>query len=157
MDTQINRRTLGKIGYLKRLDLYGTEKPYQITVRPKYVQDSDAQKTNIVIDPQLVKITDISNRRGDFSTDIQGFELATFPSSLSSDELQDLDEIESRYYAEAKDFLMRRYNAHRVFIFDTTVCSVYSSSKIVSVTQYRFDARSQAATRTLPSSRINRF
>ncbi|KAI3557733.1 methyltransferase CmcJ [Colletotrichum abscissum] len=121
MDTQEDHETLGKIGYLKRLELYGTEKPYQITVRPKYVQDSDAQKTNIVIDPQVVKITDIINRRGEFSTDIQGFELATFPSSLSSDELQDLDEIESRYYAEAKEFLMRRYNAHRVLIFDTTI------------------------------------
>jgi hypothetical protein len=113
--------TSGRIRYLKRLELYKTEKPYEVTFPPLNVTQPGARRTNIALEYWPVEFKDLSTNRDGFSTDIQGFELDHFHTVLSATELQDLDTVQSKYHAEARSFLECKYGAKRVFIFDTTV------------------------------------
>ncbi|RYP03969.1 hypothetical protein DL765_010348 [Monosporascus sp. GIB2] len=113
--------TTGQIRYLDRLELYHREKPYEVTFLPVNVATPGARRSNFSLNYWEVKLHDFSTCRDAFSTDVQGFELDTFPTSLSTLELKDLTTVELRYHAEAMDYLRQKYGAWKVFIFDTTI------------------------------------
>ncbi|KAK0744937.1 hypothetical protein B0T21DRAFT_358699 [Apiosordaria backusii] len=113
--------TTGEIRYLERLELYKTEKPYEVTFAPIHATDPNARKTNLSKHTCLVELRDFSSDRDSFSTDVQGFELDRFQTSLSASELQDVGTIESRYHTEAEAYLKQKYGADKVLIFDTTI------------------------------------
>ncbi|KAJ2902097.1 hypothetical protein MKZ38_001006 [Zalerion maritima] len=113
--------TAGEIRYLESLELYKTEKPYEVTFLPVNVEKPGARRSNISLESWPVQLRDFSGSRQAFSTDVQGFELDMFPTSLSPSELKDLRIVQSRYYHEATAYLTRKYGAKRVFIFDTTI------------------------------------
>jgi hypothetical protein len=113
--------TFGEIRYLERLDLYKTEKPYEVTFKPLNVERPGARRTNFSLKSWPVEVRDFSSSRDIFNTDVQGFELDVFPTSISITKLKDLEMVESVYHPEAEAFLKSKYNAKKVFIFDTTV------------------------------------
>ncbi|KAK0641782.1 hypothetical protein B0T16DRAFT_220738 [Cercophora newfieldiana] len=113
--------TTGEIRHLDRLELYETEKPYEVTFDPIHVAQPDARRTNLSKHPWPVEIRDFSSDRTTFNTDVQGFELERFPTTLSAEELQDVVTVEARYYGEAEAFLKLKFGAKKVFIFDTTI------------------------------------
>ena len=114
--------TVGRIGYLDRLELYKEEKPYEVSLVPVNVTHCEARRSNLRFTAHPFSLRDFSGqRRQEFSIDTQGFELETFSASLSRHELHDLDVIQTRYYEEARIFLTRRFGACKVFIFDATV------------------------------------
>lgn len=113
--------TKGEVRYLERLELYKTEKPYEVTFAPINITQADVRRTNLSRKPWTVLIRDFSDGRTSFNTDVQGFELDSFPTSLSASELQDTGAIESRYHQEAEAYLTGKYGAKKIFIFDTTV------------------------------------
>jgi hypothetical protein len=113
--------TNAQIRYLDRLDLYKKEKPYEVTFLPINTTQSAARRSNLSLSPQPVVIRDFSTLRGSFNTDVQGFELDTFHTSLSSSELQRIDSIETLYHQEVKAYLKTKFKATIVHIFDTTV------------------------------------
>lgn len=113
--------TAGEVRYLDRLELYKTEKPYEVTFLPVNVTQPGARCSNLSLKSWSVELRDFSAYRQSFSTDIQGFELDVFPTSLSVSELKDLGPVESRYHTESKAYLQKKYDAKKVFIFDTTV------------------------------------
>lgn len=118
---QATYETNGTIRYLDRLELYKTEKPYEATFLPVNVSHPGARRSNISLTAWPVVVRDFSHERHNFNTDIQGFELAKLPTSLSSASLKDLGEIQSRYYNEAETFLTGKFDAKKVLIFDTAV------------------------------------
>ncbi|KAK0628900.1 methyltransferase CmcJ [Bombardia bombarda] len=120
---QLGYATHGQIRYLDRLDLYETEKPYEVTFLPVNVDQPGARRTNLKFKSYPVVLRDFSTRRDAFSTDIQGFELDTFPTSLLPSQLKDLATVEELYHPEAVAFLEQKYGATKVFIFDTTIRS----------------------------------
>ncbi len=113
--------TVGQIRYLDHLELYRTEKPYEVTFAPVNITQDGVRRTNHSMSFWPITLRDFSANRKDFTTDIHGFELVQFATALSASELQDPSEIESRYHLEAEEYLKNRYNARKVFIFDTTV------------------------------------
>ena len=119
--------TTGQLQYLNRLELYRTEKPYEISVLPVNVQKPGARRTNLSFKSYPVELRDFSSQRQNHTTDTQGFELDSFPTSLSPENFKNLSDIESRYHAEACSFLKQKYGAIKVFVFDTTVCQAPNS------------------------------
>ncbi|KAI9155597.1 methyltransferase CmcJ [Paramyrothecium foliicola] len=109
------------INYLERLELYKTEKAYEVSFAPVNIERAGVQISNVSLKPWPVTIRGFSACRSEFSTDIQGFELDKFPSTLSAAQFKSLDLIESFYHAEAVEFLKKKYEAERVAIFDTTI------------------------------------
>ncbi|KAK4244753.1 hypothetical protein C7999DRAFT_17032 [Corynascus novoguineensis] len=113
--------THGEVRYLERLELYKTEKPYEVTFAPINITQPGVRRTNLSRKARPVVIRDFSTKRDSFSTDVQGFELDSFPTSLSTSELRDTGAIETRYHREAEAYLTRKYEAKKIFIFDTTI------------------------------------
>ncbi|KAI1378292.1 methyltransferase CmcJ [Hypoxylon crocopeplum] len=113
--------TIGEVRYLDRLELYETEKPYEVTFLPVNVTQPGARRSNLSLTTWPVELRDFSTNRHSFSTDVQGFELDELPTSLSALDLKDLDIVESRYHPEATAYLQHKYGASKVFIFDTTI------------------------------------
>jgi hypothetical protein len=113
--------TRGEVRYLERLELYKTEKPYEVTFAPINITQADVRRTNLLRKSWPVLIRDFSTNRTSFNTDVQGFELDLFATSLSASELQDAGAIETRYHQEAEAYLTKKYGAKKIFIFDTTV------------------------------------
>ncbi|KAG5789111.1 hypothetical protein H9Q69_011826 [Fusarium xylarioides] len=111
--------TTSTLGYLERLDLYNTEKPYASAIKPW--NTPGASSSNLSIVNHDIKIHDMRRSKQGFSTDIQGFELGTFPATLTDDELRDQASLRTKYFPEAEEFLKMRYGAELVFIFDATV------------------------------------
>lgn len=113
--------TIGQIGYLNRLELYKTEKPYEVSVIPINVMGRSARRSNLSFRTYPFELEDFSCCRQDFNTDVQGFELESFPTSLTSEQLKDSNTIEALYYDEARIFLAQKFGAQKVFFFDNTV------------------------------------
>ncbi len=86
--------TTGEIRYLDRLELYKSEKPYEVTFAPVNTTQPGARRTNLSLSSWPVELRDFSTERMLFSTDTQGFELDHFPTSVSTSQLQDLGTIE---------------------------------------------------------------
>lgn len=113
--------TKGALGYLDRLELYGTEKPYASAIIPW--NTPSAQVSNLSISYHGFNIRDMRCCPEKFSTDIHGFELGVFPTSLTDEELRDQKSLRQKYFPEAEEFLKKRYDAELVHIFDATVSS----------------------------------
>ncbi|KAG5775283.1 hypothetical protein H9Q73_011044 [Fusarium xylarioides] len=98
--------TTSTLGYLERLDLYNTEKPYASAIKPW--NTPGASSSNLSIVNHDIKIHDMRRSKQGFSTDIQGFELGTFPATLTDDELRDQASLRTKYFPEAEEFLKMR-------------------------------------------------
>lgn len=101
--------TPGKIRYLDRLELYKSEKSYEVTFLPINVTQPGARRSNLSFSSYSIQFKDLSQYKKDFSTDIQGFELDQFPTTLSLEELKDLENVKSQYHAEARSYLKRMH------------------------------------------------
>ncbi|KAI0453557.1 methyltransferase CmcJ [Xylaria acuta] len=125
MNSYLNGReaysTTGEVRYLDRLELYKSEKPYEVTFAPVNVKQPGARRTNFSLSYWDVALRDLTSNRASFTTDVQGFELDKFPTSLSALQLQDPDIVESLYHPEAINYLEHKYSAKKVLIFDTTI------------------------------------
>ncbi|KAL7959091.1 hypothetical protein V8C34DRAFT_280886 [Trichoderma compactum] len=115
--------TIADIRYLDRHELYKTQKPYEVTFSPVHVKYPGAKRTNLHLSAWPVEVSDFSTHKESFSTDVQGFEMDHFSTSLSLSSFSDLDTNKLRYHEEAIEYLKRKFNAERVFIFDTTMRS----------------------------------
>jgi len=119
MGTVLEYTTTADLEYLDRLDLYKIEKPYVCTLEPWNIPGAD--RNNLAVSPHEMAIRDMRPHLKDFHTDVHGFQIETFPTELTGDELRDEEMVQARYYPEVEDFLKRRFGAKDVHIFDVTV------------------------------------
>ncbi|KAK0610590.1 hypothetical protein B0T17DRAFT_628957 [Bombardia bombarda] len=104
-----------KIGYVKRLELYKTVKPYCLNV-PVF---PDGKMLNIEYEyiPNM-KITDIRGSESSFSLDGVGFQLVTCRTGMKYEDFESVDAIYNKYFPEAESFLRNHLNASRVVVFE---------------------------------------
>lgn len=119
---------LAELGYLKRLDLYRHEKPFQIFIP---IEDGDRQ-TNLEFESRTQRIVDMRPRLDSFKLDENGFEVQTLPTSLSADQLHDPEMIKTKYLPEIEkglNFIEGGFD--RVFFFDWRVRLLLQSSRLL--------------------------
>lgn len=127
---------MSTVRYLERLELYKTEKPYEVIFPPVNVAHTGARQTNLLFKSFPVKLRDCSSSTATFSTDIQGFEIDQFPTSLTTQELKDPVAIKEKYFPEVESFLQSKFDAFKICIFDVTVSMGSSSASIGRVFEF---------------------
>lgn len=115
---------IASLDYLKRLDLYKTEKPFQLFIPINTVGD-DARQTNLAFESQPQLITDMRPNVHDFKLDSHGFEVRVFPTTLQLADFQQRHVVESQYLAHVEQLLKTIEGGFdRIFFFDWRV-SIY--------------------------------
>ena len=128
--------TIGQIGYLDRLELYKSDKPYEVSVIPINVTSGSARRSNLSFKTYPFDLKDFSRCRQDFNTDVQGFELESFPTSLLPEQLKDSSTVETLYYEEARAFLTKKFGAQKVIFFDNTVSPPPGNNPLSSLSHF---------------------
>jgi hypothetical protein len=119
---------VSSIGYLKKIGVYKTEKPYYCNVPLP-----NGRQSNIVSSRYAnIALTNIRPNLLDYTLDVQGFEAIKYdgkpysPEDFSSDSW-----IEQNYYPMIENVLLKRFGNVIVKIFDHTVS--YLSTQVVVV------------------------
>jgi len=108
-----------EINYLKRLDLYQKEKPFQLFI-PVDENGPDPRSSNLEFEMREQTFVDIRENLGDFSLDTHGFEVGMRPTALAPADFHSRETVETRYFDEVKDILKKKIDGgyDEIFIFD---------------------------------------
>ncbi|KAK0613639.1 methyltransferase CmcJ [Immersiella caudata] len=108
----------GEINYLKRLDLYQKEKPFQLFI-PVDENGPGPRSSNLEFEMKEQTFVDIRENLRDFSLDTHGFEVGMRPTALAPADFHSRDTVETRYFEEVKDILKNIDGGYdEIFIFD---------------------------------------
>jgi len=111
----------GEISYLKRLEIYQTEKPFQLFI-PVDENAPDPRSSNLEFETKKQTFVDIRENLDDFSLDSHGFEVGMHPTALTLADFHNRDTVESLYFDEVKEILTTVESGYdEVFIFDYRV------------------------------------
>ncbi|KAF3089630.1 hypothetical protein TWF569_005570 [Orbilia oligospora] len=102
-----NNSTQASVLYLKRLDLYRTQKPYEILFSIKDLNATEAQQTNCELEPHVIQALDAEYTRSNFSITKNGFQFANFPTKMKPTDFNDEKMIKEIYYREVKECLQQ--------------------------------------------------
>ncbi|KAK0613640.1 hypothetical protein B0T14DRAFT_499088 [Immersiella caudata] len=92
----------GEINYLKRLDLYQKEKPFQLFI-PVDENSPGPRSSNLEFEMKEQTFVDIRENLRDFSLDTHGFKVGIRPTALAPADFYSRDIVETRYFDEVKD------------------------------------------------------
>ncbi|KAK4443223.1 hypothetical protein QBC34DRAFT_337255 [Podospora aff. communis PSN243] len=114
--------------FLKRLDLYKWEKPFQLFLNLP-ADAEDKRQTNLTFEDLPVQIRDIRERDSPPSLDDHGFAVRTFQSSVAYEDMTRPGVVESAYSAEMETLLrIEDESITRVFFFDWRLRSTDSDA-----------------------------
>jgi hypothetical protein len=116
--------------YLKWLDLYKIEKPFQLFL--DIPEDSpDQRRSNLVYeDGPAETVRDVRGHEADFSVDRNGFAYIKHDFTLSNEEFQNNSVVESTYLPECEKILRENLEGvDRVHFFDWRVSTRISISR----------------------------
>ncbi|KAK4445512.1 hypothetical protein QBC34DRAFT_306915 [Podospora aff. communis PSN243] len=104
------------INFLKRLELYKTEKPFRIHVgQPAGLPEM--RTTNIETEPKIVMLTDVRGKEGDYNLDTHGFQFVTHHQEFSS--FTEAQAVEKEYLPEVETVILDNVpGADRAVVFD---------------------------------------
>ncbi|KAH8649068.1 hypothetical protein BX600DRAFT_474476 [Xylariales sp. PMI_506] len=110
----------GTFDYLKKLDLYATEKPYEILVPMSLFPDANIPKTNLAFETVEVEIKDVRGREDHYSLDNNGF--AFTKHDAPTIDFSDREAIEQEHISGVQQLLRRQIpGIKRLFSFDWRV------------------------------------
>jgi hypothetical protein len=110
-------KTLATIRHLAPISRWETEKPFCLNLPLPEGQP----RTNFVGADYRTEICDGRSHIDSFDLDIHGFAFTSLPRLPDDFDFEDLLGIEKRYVADMEDFLVKRFNASAVYVFDYTV------------------------------------
>ncbi|CAD6584202.1 MAG: hypothetical protein ASARMPRED_001627 [Alectoria sarmentosa] len=100
-----------------------TVKPYALRYQP----DDDLPRTNFVAEKRRIKVHDIRQNQTKLTFEKCGFQILSFPSSMSHDDFLDSYKIQSVYLKEVREMLKKALDAPHAYILDYAVRSRGSS------------------------------
>ena len=111
--------TTGTVRYLKWLDLYNKERPFQVFIEiPK--DASDQRTTNLEWEQRLEKFHDVRGREDSFTLDGNGFMYLHAPTEFH--DFGSPEAVEAQYLPEIDDLLRSTVDGiDRIFFFDWRV------------------------------------
>lgn len=107
-----------RVGYVKRLELYRTVKPYCLNI-PVF---PDGRMHNIEYEYiEDIPVIDIRDQEHMFNLDAHGFQLLRHETQLTYDDFTSVETIYKKYFPECESFLRDHLGASRVFAFEHQV------------------------------------
>ena len=94
-----------------------TVKPYALRYQP----DDDLPRTNFVAEKRRIKVHDIRQNQTKLTFEKCGFQILSFPSSMSHDDFLDSYKIQSVYLKEVREMLKKALDAPHAYILDYAV------------------------------------
>jgi hypothetical protein len=111
---------VGSFEYLKKLELYAIEKPYEILVPMSLFPNSNIPRTNLAFEAVTVDIDDVRGKEEFYNLDRHGFAFAHHP--VQAMNLKDRETIEQTYISEVQSLLRREIpGIKRLLSFDWRV------------------------------------
>jgi len=110
-------KTLATIRHLAPISRWQTEKPFCLNLPLPEGQP----RTNFVGADYRAEICDGRSRMEAFDLDTHGFAFTLLPGLSDDFDFNNLLGIEQRYVADMEAFLLKRFNASAVYVFDYTV------------------------------------
>ena len=108
--------------FLKRLELYESEKPFQIFCNIP-IDAEDQRQSNLEFEEFTVALHDIRQQRPAPSLDNNGFTTRKHSTAMKSEDFLNRELVESIYLPEIEALLREAEdNIDRIFIFDWRVC-----------------------------------
>jgi hypothetical protein len=113
------------LSFLKRLELYQYEKPFEIYMDiPSDAPDQRAKNTKFEWKNQLIQ--DIRGRSDQFSLDEHGFAIRHFAATLDPHEISHKLDVEDHYLPEVERLIRKEIcDVDQVFFFDWRVCCLF--------------------------------
>ena len=112
-----------RIGYLKRLDLYKSErgeKPFSLNVPVYHIPG--ARQSNLEYEwVEDISVTDLRGTESQFSLDTHGFEVVPQTTPYVYDDFEDTSVISRTYVKYMEAWIKERLKADKVLIFDHQV------------------------------------
>lgn len=119
MGLENDKHLEGSHQYLRRLDLYKVEKPYQTTFN---TEAFGCHETNLEYVESNVIFEDVQDVRDNFHLDIHGFEFHRWPTGLTDSEFDSDSAIVERYYTEILSYVSKaRPSVTKIHIVDHLV------------------------------------
>ena len=119
MEKALPHAITGTLVFLKRLDLFATEKPYYIHVPASAVPGGKC--TNEEDDVVEISIEDMRPQRGLFDIDRNGFEVINCPLVLDSTDFSDRVKVETRFLPKIESVVKDRLGATKAWVYDWKV------------------------------------
>lgn len=109
------------VSYLKKLDLYQKEKPFQLFI-PIEKDAPDQRTSNLEFESKECTFHDIRDKIHEYDLDTHGFQVGEYPTKLDLPSFQDRHIVESQYFPEVEQILRNIEGGYdRIFIFDWRV------------------------------------
>ena len=112
-----------RIGYLKRLDLYKSERgerPFSLNVPVYHI--AGARQSNLEYEwVEDISVTDIRGKESQFSLDTHGFEAVSQPIPYAYGDFEDTSVISRTYVKYMEAWIKEHLKAEKVLIFDHQV------------------------------------
>jgi len=108
--------SIGTIRYLKNLELYKREKPFQILI--DIPEDApDQRSTNLEYEDKEVEFQDVRGKEQAYTLNDHGFTYRHY--DFGFDEYEDREAVEKRYLPKVEDFIRKEVDeVDKIFIFD---------------------------------------
>jgi len=120
--------------YLKRLDLYKHEKPFEIYMDIP-VDSPDQRTKNTEFEPGEQTIHDIRGREEEYEIDVNGFMIRKLTASLDAQNGYQKAQVESQYLPEVERFLRAEISdIDHIYFFDWRVCFDLLEHALVKIT-----------------------
>jgi hypothetical protein len=119
----IPSRQMATFRFLEWQDIYDSERPYQI-LTAILEEAPEQRRSNLAFhDGPPQEVEDIRGQEGRFSLDHNGFQYITHHSQLSSNQFEDKELVEHKYFEECEKILREHLeDVNEVFFFDWRVC-----------------------------------
>lgn len=115
--------TQASFDYLKPLDLYARQKPYEVFIPLSNFSDPTVPRTNLEFETKEVLVHDARDKETEFSLDEHGFCFTTHKTHVAS--FSDREGIETQYIPEVQSLLRAHIpGVKRLFSFDWRVSCV---------------------------------
>lgn len=119
IETNVPQDAVGTIKYIKRLDLYKKEKPFQIFIDiPKTAPDQ--RFTNLLYEEREETFRDVRGKEENFTLNDHGF--AYYHHDFGFDDYENREAVEANYLPKLEDFLRAKVeDVGKVLFFDWRV------------------------------------
>ncbi len=109
---------ISRIGYLKRLELYKSEKPFNLNFPVNSFPG--ARQTNVVYEyVENITIEDMRGRESDFNLDVNGFQVFNCPANYPREVFEDSALTSKIYCKDMERYMKTLLNAEKVYIYDS--------------------------------------
>ncbi|KPI37285.1 uncharacterized protein AB675_1585 [Cyphellophora attinorum] len=122
------------LGFLQRIDLYETEKPYTLQYFP---DDESFPRTNCATARRSkIKLRDLRAHEKEPTIDTEGFEILQLDSAMQYADFGSTETIQHKYYPEIKTLLQAHFQPQRIEILEHNIRKRHRTFPIATGTDY---------------------